>query len=85
MGKKSIKFSKKFPRTFTPIFWAGMIICLALWPIFIFIYCNLQRIFDLEDWRGGLEGYKIFFEPIFYLTVFLTTVTALIKDLAWKG
>jgi magnesium-transporting ATPase (P-type) len=58
---------------------------LLCWVIFVFVYCNMQRIFDLEDWRGGLEGYKILFEPIFYLIVLVTVVIALLKDISFKA
>ena len=55
------------------------------WHTFLFVYGNLERIFDYSQWRGGVDIFWILFEPIFWLTVLLTVTTALIRDFLYKA
>jgi hypothetical protein len=55
------------------------------WHFFLFVYGNLQRIIDHSEWRGGLDIFWVLFEPIFWLTVMVTTVICLLRDFLYKA
>eukprot|EP01080_Neovahlkampfia_damariscottae_P006577 gene6577-10740_t len=63
----------------------SILFCTCSWNGFLFVYGNLQRIYDNPQWRGGLDIFWPLFEPIFWLAVLLTVTTALIKDFLYKA
>jgi hypothetical protein len=55
------------------------------WHFFLFVYGVLERIFDYSEWRGGLDIFWVLFEPVFWLTLMVTTVICLLRDFLYKA
>lgn len=71
--------------SFTIINLLAAIFSLGTWFSFIFVYGSLYYIIIDPNWRDVLDVYRIFYLPVYWITLIATLGVTLMRDFTWKA